>query len=61
MKVAVTGAAGYIGGTTLLKLTDAGHEVLAIDQRMPPAHLITVPCTWHTGDFASMVEWCDQL
>ena len=53
MKVVVTGAAGYIGGQTLLKLTDAGHDVLAIDRVMPPGHLMTAPCSWHTGDFAS--------
>jgi len=52
MKVVVTGAAGFIGGETLLKLVDAGHDVLAIDRRMPPGHLIPVPCQWHTGDFA---------
>ena len=53
MKVVVTGAAGYIGGQTLLQLTDAGHDVLAIDREPPPGHLMTVPCSWHTGDFAS--------
>ena len=53
MKVVVTGAAGYIGGETLLKLVDAGHDVLAIDRVMPPGHLIPVTCQWHTGDFAT--------
>jgi UDP-glucose 4-epimerase len=53
MKVVVTGAAGYIGGQTLLNLVDAGYDVLAIDRQMPPGHLMTVPCSWHTGDFAS--------
>lgn len=53
MKVVVTGAAGYIGGQTLLKLIDAGDDVLAIDREPPPGHLMTVPCLWHTGDFAS--------
>lgn len=52
MKVVVTGAAGYIGGETLIKLVDAGHDVLAIDRVMPPGNLIAVPCQWHTGDFA---------
>jgi UDP-glucose 4-epimerase len=52
MKVVVTGAAGFIGGETLLKLVDAGYDVLAIDRAMPPGHLIPVPCQWHTGDFA---------
>jgi UDP-glucose 4-epimerase len=53
MKVVVTGAAGYIGGETLIKLVDRGHDVLAIDRVMPPDSLISVPCQWHTGDFAS--------
>jgi UDP-glucose 4-epimerase len=53
MKVVVTGAAGFIGGETLIKLVDAGHDVLAIDRVMPPGNLIAVPCQWHTGDFAS--------
>lgn len=52
-KVVVTGAAGFIGGETLLKLVDAGYDVLAIDRVMPPGHLIPVPCQWHTGDFAA--------
>jgi UDP-glucose 4-epimerase len=53
MKVVVTGAAGFIGGETLIKLVDAGHDILAIDRQMPPGHLMTVPCSWHTGDFSS--------
>jgi UDP-glucose 4-epimerase len=53
VKVVVTGAAGFIGGETLIKLVDAGHDVLAIDRVMPPGNLISVPCQWHTGDFAS--------
>ena len=53
MKVVVTGAAGFIGGETLLKLVDAGHDVLAIDRVMPPGHLIPIPCQWHTGDFSA--------
>jgi UDP-glucose 4-epimerase len=52
-KIVVTGAAGYIGGETLIKLVDAGHDVLAIDRQMPPGHLIPVPCQWHTGDFSA--------
>jgi UDP-glucose 4-epimerase len=53
MRTVVTGAAGYIGGQTLINLVDAGHDVLAIDRVMPPGNLIAVPCSWHTGDFAS--------
>jgi UDP-glucose 4-epimerase len=52
-KIVVTGASGFIGGETLLKLVDAGHNVLAIDRVMPPGQLIPVPCQWHTGDFSA--------
>jgi UDP-glucose 4-epimerase len=55
MKVVVTGAAGFIGGETLLKLVDTGYDVLAIDRVMPPGHLIPVPCQWHTGDFSGEI------
>ena len=56
MKVMVTGAAGYIGGETVLKLTDAGHEVLGIDLIKPTESLLQAPNTWwSTNDFASEV------
>jgi UDP-glucose-4-epimerase GalE len=42
MKVAVTGAAGYIGGQVALALKDAGHEVLGIDRRPCAKHLTEV-------------------
>jgi UDP-glucose 4-epimerase len=54
MKVVVTGAAGYIGGQTLLNLVDQGHDVLGIDNRIPPKHLLKTPGVWwHTGDYAT--------
>lgn len=56
MKVMVTGAAGYIGGETVLKLVDAGHEVLGIDLVKPPEYLKQLPNTWWCEhDFASEV------
>jgi UDP-glucose 4-epimerase len=56
MKVMVTGAAGYIGGETLIKLVDAGHEVLGVDNRIPARYLLDLPNTWwHTGDFSGEV------
>lgn len=53
MRVIVTGAAGYIGGETVLKLLDAGHSVVAIDRDMPPVHLLACGAKWHVEDFAS--------
>ena len=58
MKVVVTGASGYIGGQTLLNLVDQGHEVLGIDSRIAPDHLIQTANTWwHTGDYATEVAF----
>lgn len=54
--VVVTGAAGFIGGQTILKLLDLGHAVLAIDNRMPPPYLQNIGVTWVTGDFAGEVS-----
>jgi len=36
MKVLVTGALGRVGAATVTALLDAGHEVTACDQRLPP-------------------------
>ena len=54
MRVIVTGAAGYIGGETVLKLLDAGHSVVAIDRAMPPVHLLACGAKWHVEDFSSI-------
>jgi UDP-glucose 4-epimerase len=52
----VTGAAGYIGGETVLKLVDAGHAVLGVDCVIPSKLLVELPNTWwHTGDFAGEI------
>lgn len=52
----VTGAAGYIGGETVLKLTDAGHEVLGVDLTKPAKYLEQLPNTWWcVHDFASEI------
>ena len=56
MKVMVPGAAGYIGGETVLKLVDAGHEVLGVDICRPADYLENIPGTWWSvNDFASEV------
>jgi UDP-glucose 4-epimerase len=56
MKVMVTGAAGYIGGVTVLKLIDQGYEVLGVDRIIPSKTLVELPGTWwHTGDFSGEV------
>lgn len=47
----VTGAAGYIGGQTMLALRDAGHWVMAVDRRPLPEHLRRVPDTNIMRDF----------
>jgi len=41
----VTGAAGYIGGQTLLHLRDHGHEVIGIDHKMPLGKVLSTAKT----------------
>ncbi|MBL1076692.1 NAD-dependent epimerase/dehydratase family protein [Nocardia sp. 2] len=48
MKVAVTGAAGFLGTNLLRQLTDRGHEVTAIDRVRPSTSQDGV--TWVNGD-----------
>jgi len=54
-RVVVTGAAGFIGGETLLKLIDAGHVVLAVDRQIPSHTLLDSTPFWVTGDFAGEI------
>ena len=37
--ILVTGAAGYIGGETMLRLKDAGHTVVGVDTVALPGYL----------------------
>lgn len=48
MKVAVTGAAGYLGSNLIPQLVELGHEVVAVDRAAPAT---TDPAvTWVSGD-----------
>ncbi|MBF6168446.1 NAD-dependent epimerase/dehydratase family protein [Streptomyces gardneri] len=49
MKVAVTGAAGYLGTNLLRLLIERGHQVTAIDRAIP-AETATPGVTWVRGD-----------
>jgi UDP-glucose-4-epimerase GalE len=51
--VMVTGAAGYIGGQTMLALQTQGFKVLGIDTRIFPHHLKSVPDLFLQEDFAN--------
>lgn len=48
MKVAVTGAAGYLGSNLIPQLLERGHEVVAIDRAAPTVSDPAV--TWVSGD-----------
>lgn len=55
MRVLVTGAAGFIGGQTLLNLSEQGHEVMGVDRQVPSKELLKATPSWLTGDFATEV------
>jgi UDP-glucose 4-epimerase len=57
--IMVTGAAGYIGGETMLRLKDAGHTVVGVDTVALPAHLGAVSDRFYQEDFAK--PWGLQL
>lgn len=50
--VVVTGASGYIGGVTALKLRDADYQVIGIDWRPAPANLRKCFERFYQEDFA---------
>ena len=50
--VIVTGAAGYIGGQTMISLKRLGYMVLGVDRELLPRHLMLVPNQFHRGDFS---------
>ncbi|WP_338762951.1 NAD-dependent epimerase/dehydratase family protein [Nocardia vulneris] len=60
MKVAVTGAAGYLGTNLLRLLAARGDEITAIDRVVPPA--TTLPnVTWVSGDVLDPASMRDAL
>jgi UDP-glucose 4-epimerase len=50
--VLVTGAAGFIGGETMLRLKDAGHTVVGVDTVALPVHLGAISDRFYQEDFA---------
>jgi len=54
-RVLVTGAAGFIGGQTLLNLSEQGYEVMGVDRQVPSKELLTATPAWLTGDFANEI------
>lgn len=51
--ILVTGASGYIGGETLLRLKDHGFTVIGVDTVAPPDHLRGLPDRFYQEDFAN--------
>ena len=51
--ILVTGAAGYIGGETVLRLKDAGYSVIGVDTVPAPDHLRSMADRFYQEDFSS--------
>lgn len=49
----VTGAAGYIGGQTMLTLKDRGYSVIGVDTRTLPPHIKNIPDRFFQEDFSN--------
>jgi UDP-glucose 4-epimerase len=52
-RIIVTGAAGFVGGQTLLHFRDQGHKVIGVDTSPLPDHLRGVPDIFLHEDYAS--------
>jgi UDP-glucose 4-epimerase len=52
MNVIVTGAAGYIGGQTVLALSAAGYQVIGVDQHTPGTAIQSVVDDFLVSDFS---------
>lgn len=61
--VLVTGAAGYIGGETMLRLRDAGHTVIGVDTVHCPEYLRSVADRFYQEDFSKSyaIDLLDQF
>jgi len=51
--VIVTGAAGYIGGQTMLTLRDQNIPIIGVDMKALPKHLRSVPNQFYQEDFSN--------
>lgn len=51
--IMITGAAGFVGGQTLLEALDAGYRVIAVDNRPMPSHLQNLAQREITADYLS--------
>jgi UDP-glucose 4-epimerase len=60
--IIVTGAAGFVGGATMLHFKDQGHNVIGIDIRATPNHLRGVPDIFLQEDYTSsyILEMIDR-
>ena len=56
-RIIVTGASGYIGGHTALKLKEQGHYVVGIDHRQCPDHLNSSYDEFLQEDFSSTLAF----
>lgn len=61
MRVAITGATGFLGGVTLDRLVEAGHEVRALTRKPQPPRMSV---TWIAGaldEDAAVARLCDGV
>lgn len=59
MRVALTGATGFVGAATLARLVEAGHEVRALTRREQPPQPSVMWIAGSLEDEAALIELCE--
>jgi nucleoside-diphosphate-sugar epimerase len=61
MRIVVTGASGFVGRATCVRLTEAGHQVTAVVRATGPKFDINAVRVVRIGNISAQTDWSDAL